>query len=273
MRNRIVLLLVATLMFSGTFVVLQAQMNSGKNNSSESARVDLKTQTLVGKKLLRTEDGPDGKKIFHYVYRVQAQAAERDIPRFTVDPQFNISYKQSGFQEGDSVTLRSTNTESATDSPIWVYDVAYVGSGTRSLTFSTSGSVMAPMFATADGEMDPSDPNFHCKTCNHYDASQCTAACRCCCSTGNENCNCPGCQYKNPRCFACPVGCKCSHCVCSCDGCMTQNPRCLACPVKCTCEHCRCKCEENIDHLGRCGCMICKQRPFVCDCECHRDCR
>ncbi len=245
---------------------------SGEKKQAETSRVDLKTQTLVGKKLAKVENGANGKKVYHYTYRVQAKATEKEMPRYTVDPQYNVSYKQEGFQEGDSVTLVSTNGESATDSPIWVYDVAYTGSGTRSLTFETSGSMMVASFAAANAETDPDDPSCHCKTCRHYDASLCTPACRCCCTTDDAYCNCLGCQLQQPRCFSCPEGCRCDHCICSCDGCMTSKPRCLACPVGCTCDHCRCQCEASIDHLGRCGCAACRHSASTCECECHNSC-
>ncbi|MDR0610654.1 MAG: hypothetical protein LBG58_11125, partial [Planctomycetaceae bacterium] len=122
-----------------------------KDNSQsakQSNRVDLKTQTKVGKKLDRVEDTPKGKK-YHYLYRVQAEPTETEIPRYAIDPQYNVSYTQEGFQENDSVTLLSDNTEENTDSPIWVYDVAYVGSGERMLTFSTSGSTGFATFSVA----------------------------------------------------------------------------------------------------------------------------
>lgn len=273
MKKLFLLLTLVTLLFC-TATVLCAQTTTGEKEtttSADSSRVDLKTQTLVGKRLDRVEESETGKE-YHYIYRVEASPTEQELPRYVVDPQYTVTFTQEGFQEGDTVSLVSANSESGTDSPIWVYEVAYVGSGSRSLTFDTSGSILAPEFAVANSETDPNDPNYHCYVCGHANGASCTAACRCCCSTGNENCNCSGCQYQTPRCFLCPVGCTCSHCVCSCDGCLTQVPRCLACPVGCTCSHCRCQCEISIDHPGRCGCVLCKQRPLECDCECHRDC-
>ncbi|MDR2755117.1 MAG: hypothetical protein LBC20_05370 [Planctomycetaceae bacterium] len=246
--------------------------NKNKSTPSKTGRVDLKTRTLVSKKLNRIDERPDGKKVYHYTYRVEAEPTVTEMPRYCVDTQYNVAYEQEGFQEEDSVTILSDNEESATDSPVWVYDVAYVDSGERALAFATTGSALGATFSSANSETDPNDPDYHCHTCNHYDSSQCTIACRCCCSTGDENCNCSGCQYQNPRCFACPVGCTCEHCVCNCDGCLTQNPRCFVCPVGCTCEHCQCLCLQSIDHEGRCGCAICKQRPLTCECECHCIC-
>lgn len=273
MRNRIFpILLLIGLLLATTVVHAQDKATKANGKKAEAtSRVDLKPRTLVSKKLDSVKDGPNG-KVYTYKYRVEAQPTESDMPRYAVDPQYNVSYKQEGFLEGDKVTLISSNPETATDSPIWNYEISYEGSGERSITFDTTASVMAATFAAAGGETDPEDPNYHCRTCGHYDVSQCTAACRCCCSSGDENCNCLGCQYQNPRCFGCPVGCTCDHCICSCDGCLTQNPRCLGCPVGCTCDHCRCQCEESIDHSGRCGCAVCKQRPSVCDCECHKNC-
>jgi len=268
MRNRVVLFLVALISW-GALALLYAQQQKG--GSLPRDRVDLETETLVGKRLERTETGSNGESIYHYLYRVEARPGAKSFPRYVLDHRYNVTYQTEGFQEGDSIRLRSINRESETDSPIWVYDVIYVGSGMRSVNFGTSGSVLVPLFSVANSEDDP-DPSFHCTICNHQYAHQCTDACQCCCSTGNEPCNCSGCQYQTPRCFSCLVGCSCSHCVCSCDGCLTQTPRCLSCPIGCTCAHCRCQCVINIDHPGRCGCMRCKQTPLPCHCECHRDC-
>jgi len=277
MKNRLVFPLLAALMFCGMTAILTAQTNNepvaaGKGRQDASGRVDLKTETWVGKKLegIDEPDEPGGKRTYRYTYRVHAKATEKNMPRFSINPQFNVSYEQTGFLENDSISLRSTNSESLSESPIWTYDVSYSGGGTRSLNFSTSGSAMSLSFSAANSETP--DEEFHCRICNHREISQCTLLCRCCCATGDENCNCLGCQYQNPRCFACPVGCDCDHCVCSCDGCLTQNPRCLVCPVGCNCDHCQCLCDVSIDHPGRCGCAACKQRPLICDCECHRVC-
>lgn len=271
MKSQIVLSFVAVLISCGMVVQLYAQTNNIRTAGtvSPSDRMDLKTQTLVGKTLTKVENGAGGEKIYHYTYRVHARATEKKMPRYVVDPQYSISYKQHGFREGDSIRLRSTNPESASDSPIWVYDVTYVGSGTRSLTFATSGSVRPPLFAPTDEVLD-----VHCGLCRHETIADCQAHnCQCrCCADDQINCNCSGCQYQTPRCFACPVGCTCDHCVCSCDGCLTQSPRCLSCSVGCACDHCRCKCEEDIDHLGRCGCVLCQQKPLTCECECHSNC-
>ena len=272
MRHRLVILFAVVSMFCGmSALICAAQPNATKDGQAQG-RVDLKTQTLVGKTLTKVESGPDNKKVYHYTYRVQAKPTQKEMPRYAVDHQYNVSYQQSGFKDGDSVKLRSNNSESASDSPIFVYDVTYSGGGTRSLNFSTSGSVMSLLFAAADSENEPFDG--HCGLCRHETVADCQASnCQCrCCVDDQTNCNCSGCQYQNPRCFACPVGCNCSHCVCSCDGCLTQSPRCLVCPVGCTCDHCRCQCEESIDHLGRCGCVLCKQKPAVCECECHKNC-
>jgi hypothetical protein len=289
MRNVILPCILAVILLSGAITTLWAQPGNGKQNPGKvvvadkdnghiekpgvkSERLNLKTQTLVSKKLDHVDKKANGKKVYHYTYRVEAVPSETDLPQYVTDPQYNVSFEQEGFQAEDSVTLLSDNEESATDSPVWVYDVAYVESGVRSLSFATTGSVMAAAFSAASGELDPNDPDYHCGTCSHSYISQCTAACRCCCYTGDENCNCSGCQYQTPRCFSCPVDCTCEHCVCSCDGCLTQNPRCLVCPVGCTCGHCTCLCLEDVDHEGRCGCVFCKQRPLTCECECHCVC-
>ena len=100
--------------------------NKNKSTPSKTDRVDLKTRTLVSKKLNRIDVRPDNKKVYHYTYRVEAEPTVTEMPRYSVDTQYNISYEQEGFQEEDSVTLISDNEESATDSPIWVYEVAYV---------------------------------------------------------------------------------------------------------------------------------------------------
>ncbi len=272
MKNRIFPILLLVGLLFGVAVALHAQNASKSTKEQKSERVDLKPRMLVSKKLDRVEDGPNG-KTYVYKYRVEAEPTEKDMPKYTVDPLYNITYEQKDFQKNDTVTLLSDNPESATDSPVWLYEVSYQGSGERKITFATTASVFAPTFLAANGETEEPFEG-HCGLCRHEEAWQCAAAnCTCrCCVSDDENCNCLGCQYQSPRCFSCPVGCTCDHCICSCDGCITQNPRCLSCPVGCTCDHCRCKCEESIDHVGRCGCTACKQKPLTCPCECHRTC-
>jgi len=152
--------------------VLYAQSKEKGPQGKPTDRVDLKTQTLVGKKLDRVEER-DGKTFHVYKYRVVASPTEKEMPRYTVSPSFNVSYTQEGFQKDDSVTLISANEESATDSNIWVYEASFAGAGVRSLTFETSGSVMAPMFAVADNENYP--PDWHCILCQHATFADCLA--------------------------------------------------------------------------------------------------
>lgn len=239
---------------------------STKSTDTVKNLLDLKTRTEVSKTLSRSEDTATG-KMFVYVYRIQARPTATDTPRYLVDPSYSISYTTSGFQANDTITLISDNTEKGTDSPIWVYEVTYVGAGTRTITFTTAGEVEVAAYTRVSGEEVLKE---HCAICGHDDPSQCTEACLCCCFNTNTHCDCIGCQLQNPRCFTCPVGCTCAHCVCSCDGCLNQNPACHSCPPDCNCSHCQCLCESNVDHEGICGCRECKYGD--CDCECHNDC-
>ena len=235
-RNRIIFVLASVLLFCGVVAVLYAQ-SPGKVAQSGTNRVDLRTQTWVGKRLVRTEDGADGQKIYHYQYRVEARQTAKSLPRYIVDRRYGISYETKGFKPGDSVTLLSTNPESETDSPIWVYNVIYVGSGTRQITFSTSGGATVPMFATVSGETDVCD----CSNSNYsHGGGECNCGCAglsCPCSchvpvtcSGNCQClqsdTCPGhdghdCLNCNPCWFESACGHGCSQ-ACSNSSCMCQ---------------------------------------------------
>ena len=238
-----------------------------QNDLGASTLLDLKPQTVVTKKAGKVEENSNG-KVYHFTYRIQARPTVEKAPKYLVDPKYSVSFTKTNFKENDTVTLLSTNAETETDSPIWVYNVAYAGAGERMIEFQTSGNAIVPLFFVANDEVDPGG-NFHCYVCGHATANQCTSACYCCCAAV---CNCLGCQLQNPRCFSCPIGCTCSHCVCDCDGCLSQSPRCFLCPVGCTCSHCQCLCALNIDHSGICGCANCKKPTSTCTCDCHSDC-
>lgn len=152
MKNRIWLFILVVGFLFGTIVSVHAQQAATPKSQSKD-RIDLKTETLVGKTLDEVVDGANGKE-YRYTYRVQAKPTEQEMPRYAVNPQYDITYTKEGFQEKDSVTLLSANTESGTDSPIWVYQVTYVGSGERKISFDTAGSAMVPMFATANSETE-----------------------------------------------------------------------------------------------------------------------
>jgi hypothetical protein len=264
-KSRIVPFLMAVLFLCGTLVVLYAQSRGG-GAQSDSGRIDLETRTWVGKRLDRTEVSPDGQKIYHYTYRVEARATARNLPRHIVDHRYSITHHHEGFRTGDSITLVSTNDESETDSPIWVYHVRYVGSGRRTISFATSGSVSAPMFTTVTGEaMD----YCHCIGCQYLSCSTCLIGCPCVHCT---HCICHGCQSQQPKCQFCPHGCTCSHCRCACSGCLSQSPQCTSCPPGCYCSHCGCLCVDDIDHFGVCGCTQCTSPSTRCRCECHTPC-
>ena len=291
MRSRIVFVLTAVLFLCGVVAVLYAQ-SQNRTPQPGVDRVDLQTETWVGKRLDRTEDGPNGQKIYHFTYRVEARPSAKGLPRYIVDHRYGITYETEGFQPGDSVTLLSTNPESETDSPIWVYNVTYIGGGTRSVTFAATGSVMAPTFATANSETD--DPctcvgcaaiNNSCScsigcSCSHCPPCNCIGCqinnCYTCpkgCSCSHcTHCDCLGCQSQNPKCQSCPQGCTCSHCRCACDGCLSQDPVCTSCPPGCYCDHCGCLCVDDIDHVGVCGCALCISPATRCRCECHAPC-
>ena len=251
MRSQIVLVLATVLLLCGVVAVLYAQ-SQGKTLQPGTDRVDLQTETWVGKRLDRTEDGPNGQKIHHYTYRVEARPTAKGLPRYIVDHRYGVTYETKGFQPGDSVTLLSANPESETDSPIWVYNVTYVGSGTRSVTFSTTGSVMTPTFMSANSETncpgcgcDLTNCSNHdyCEECNHCPENGCVAdcpGCQCAChDTCSENCDCevsldcPGpsghdCETCNPKCGGEP-GCYCggdpvNGCQCSCHMVITETP-------------------------------------------------
>ncbi len=155
MKNRIVRLTLAVGVLLGMIGFVHARQTKQQvaGKAAPTDRVDLKTETLVGKTLDEVVDGPNGKE-YRYTYRVQAKPTEKEMPRYTVSPQYEISYTKEGFQEKDSITLLSENTESGTDSPIWVYQVTYVGSGERKISFDTAGSAMVPMFTTVNSETD-----------------------------------------------------------------------------------------------------------------------
>lgn len=294
MRSRIVFSLAAMLFLCGMLATLYAQSSDG-GAQAPSDRVDLKTGTWVGKRLERTENGPDGQKIYHYTYRVEARATARDLPRHIVDHRYSITHGHTGFKSGDSITLLSTNEESETDSPIWVYDVTYVGSGRRTIVFSTSGSVVAPVFMMMNGEtvgncvcvgcqFRPScnPPCYigcncsHCPPCNCSGCQTRSPRCYTCprgCSCAHcTQCNCSGCQSLNPKCTSCPRGCTCSHCRCACSGCLSRIPPCTSCPPGCYCSHCGCRCADDVDHYGVCGCVSCVSPTTPCRCECHTPC-
>ena len=251
--------------------LIQAQSSvtkSGKSDQDKGAStiLDLKPQTIVTKKAGRVEDTPQG-KVYHFIYRVQARPTAEKAPKYLVDPKYSITFTKKNFQANDTITLLSTNSETETDSPIWVYDVAYVGAGERMIEFSTIGGAVSPMFSVANSEVDPGGGGIHCYVCNHATAGQCTSTCYCCCVTA---CHCIGCQPLS--CYSCPGGCTCSHCRCSCGGCQSQSPVCTNCPPGCSCSHCSCLCEQNIDHLGHCTCSQCTSTASACTCQCHADC-
>ena len=290
MSNRVVLVLSAMFFLFGVVAVLYAQSQGSVPHRGDD-RVDLQTETWVGKRLERTEEGADGQTIHHITYRVEARPTAKGLPRYIVDNRYGITYATQGFKDGDSVTLLSTNAEEETDSPIWVYNVTYVGGGERSITFDTSGSVFAPMFATANSEVD--DP-CECVGCLAISNCSCRVGCSCShcppcncigCQTNNcytcpkgcscshcIPCNCLGCQSQNPKCQSCPQGCTCSHCRCACDGCLSQDPVCTSCPPGCYCDHCGCLCTDDVDHPGVCGCALCTSPNTRCRCECHAPC-
>ena len=252
MGSRIALIFTAVLMLCGVVAILYAQSN-GKR-ATPSGRIYLKTQTLVGKTVVKVEEGADGRKIHHYVYRVVAKPTEKNMPRYTVDPLYSVTYKLENFQKDDSIKLRPSNKETKTDSPIWIYDVIYVGSGIRSVVFDTEGDIFAPTFVVANSEEEcwccKKEPNececdfceiedVCCKTCNH--SSSCSCICHqckpsvpCTCPKRDVNNNeepCPGsnghsCRYCNPCekeandgfgvCWESCTGCSCKH-HCKCD--------------------------------------------------------
>jgi hypothetical protein len=266
--------------------------NTAKDNSKsakKSNRVDLKTQTKVGKKLDRVEDTPKGKK-YHYIYRVQAEPTETEIPRYSVDPQYSVSYTQEGFQEDDSVTLLSDNTEENTDSPIWVYDVAYAGSGERMLTFSTLGSTGFATFSTASSEeecdgcgCDLTDCDDHaCSTCNACSVGDCYNGCDgedCSCDC-HETCN-PDCNCEPSEDCPGPDGHDCDTCnlLCCQDGCPAScdDPDC-SCLCHCDCHTCdthQKECLEGNSEGNPCGCLLCDPDSSYydgCSCRCHQCC-
>lgn len=266
MKYRVAFSLTAALMLCGAVAVLYAQSNA--NRTTQSGRIDLKAQTLVGKTLTNIEELADGRKAYHYVYRVQARPTEQDMPRYTVDPQYNVSYELTGFQADDSIRLRPSNRESQTDSPIWIYDVVFVDSGTRLIEFDASGSIFAPTFTVANDETE----NCFCTPGN---------PCGCGCVSCN-NCNCqilcggnPGCSLTCNGCnctchTTCPSGCTCEYCRCTCEGCL--NVDCVSCPKGCFCDHCGCLCLDDIDHSGVCGCPRCTSPESRCRCDCHVAC-
>jgi len=218
MKRRILLFSALAGLVCISVAVLYAQQKGGQQAKSD--RVDLETETLVGKRLEKTEDGPNGEKIHHYLYRVEARQTAKGLPRYIVDYRYNITYETKGFKSGDTITLLSANEETETDSPIWLYTVSYVGSGVRKVTFNTSGSVMAPMFATANSETGDECPLCYCDLTNcsgHGWCSGCNPAC-------SEN--------------GCPASCPGSPCPCSCHpqlcgaypGCYcTGTQNCFAC--------------------------------------------
>lgn len=213
MRKRPLTAVLSIGLLLGTVFFLHAQTKDvpAREEGVASSRVDLKTETLVGKKLDRIEDGPNGKS-YHYTYRVEAKATEKELPRYAVNPQYEVSHTKEGFRENDTVTLLSENTESATDSPVWVYEVAYVGSGERSLVFTTAGSTAAPMFMPVNSETeDPDDPGG--SGGDEGGGTGSGAACECC-TTQHMHENTCGSHAL------CPDGCKCteSGCTCPCHG-------------------------------------------------------
>ena len=290
MKRRILILctLVGVCVFAA---ILYAQQQKSVQQLSPD-RVDLETQTLVGKRLERTETGPNGEKIYHFLYRVEARQTAKSLPRYIVDHRYNITYTTEGFKTGDTITLLSTNEESETDSPIWVYNVTYVGGGNRKINFDTSGSVFAPTFTTVSGETDDPCTCVGCLalsnacscregcTCSHCPPCSCigctSSSCYLCpkgCSCSHCTvCNCIGCQSQNPKCVSCPQGCTCSHCRCACSGCLSQSPPCISCPPGCFCNHCGCLCTDDVDHFGVCGCALCSSPGTRCRCECHAPC-
>lgn len=122
--------------------------------SAVKKMLDLKTRTEVTKKLDRTEDTATG-KTYHYLYRVQARPTAMDTPRYLLAPSFSVSYAKKNFQANDTMTLISDNEETGTDSPIWVYEVAYVGAGARTLEFTTAGEVEVANYDAVSGEVVP----------------------------------------------------------------------------------------------------------------------
>ena len=265
MKRRILILF--ALACVGVFAaVLYAQQQKAVQQLSPD-RVDLETETLVGKRLERTETGPNGKKIYHYLYRVEARQTAKSLPRYIVDHRYNITYTTDGFKPGDTITLLSTNEESETDSPIWVYNVTYVGSGSRKITFDTSGSVFAPSFVTVSGETDcggvPGCPT-DCNGCG------CTCHEECLCEKGGEHeeCEC-GCADLDCECD-CHKHCKCKagECVpwedeCDCDDCESEESDCT-CTCHCICFRGQCQPIDNV-----CTCKLCPDNcPSILDC-CH----
>ena len=258
MRSRVVFLLAAVLLLGGVVAILYAQSQS-RTPQPGTNRVDLQTETWVGKRLTRTEDAPNGEKIYYYTYRVEARATAKGLPRYVVDHRYNITYETQGFKPGDSVTLLSTNPESETDSPIWVYIVTYVGSGTRSVTFATTGSVFAPSFMTVNGETD------ECACGGNGSHDECDCGCKsngCICTCHQR------CSYGN-----CPLGCSNTSDGCGCHGYCSENCTHLKssnCPGPNghNCDKCNpkcggapgCYCPNKNTPLSGCGKL---------DCSCH----
>ena len=190
--------------------VLYAQQQKGVQQTL-SDRVDLETETWVGKRLEKTEAGSDGRTTYRFLYRVEARQRATDLPRYIVDHRYSVTYTTEGFQAGDTVTLLSANEETDTDSPIWIYEVTYVGSGERTVTFETSGSVMAPMFATVSGETEC--PACGCDLLNCGDHGFCDL-CNPGCSLNGCPASCEGCSCL---CHATPVCDDCGKDPCECD--------------------------------------------------------
>ncbi len=274
MRNRFFPLLVSVGLLFGVAICLQAQNAPKLRDESQAGRVDLKPRTLVSKKLDRVEDGPNG-KTYVYKYRVEAEPTEKEMPRYAIDPQYRISYEQKGFQKNDTVTLISDNAESATDSNIWVYEVSYVGSGERKITFATTGSVVAPTFLTASGETRCSKCGCDMQNCSAHDfcdecrpgcpENGCPAECPgCSCSchkTCSADCDCQ--KLEDPSLCPGPEGHNCAICnPCSQGGC---SARCDGDGCTCLC-HCKCA-AGTCSPQSACGCESCASS---CSCPCHR---
>ena len=249
--------------------ILYAQQQKSVQQLSPD-RVDLETQTLVGKRLERTETGPNGENVYHMLYRVEARQTIKNL-RYMTDYRYGISYTTEGFKPNDSITLLSLNEETETDSPIWVYSVVYYGGGSRKINFDTSGSVHVPTFSTVSGET----PDCDCASgnCNGNHSTECGCGCKnsnCTCTCHDPDCPCEG-EESHDECSCCsPPDCNCScHPLCYFNTCYKNT--CLeedeegdyVCTHSCDCH---CDCVMSLCGENECTYKLCA-RP---DCSCHK---
>ena len=152
--------------------------------SRQTLEFDLQTEAYVTKEEVNVAASRNGTE-HHYVYRVQAVPTATEIPQYLIDPKYSVSYTTTGFQANDTIALRSTNSETDSESPIWIYDVVYVGSGNRTINFTTTGRMVNVVYLAADNEEPGGDDDPHEPTCP-----------RCGCHL--QNCETHDCEICNP---------------------------------------------------------------------------